>query len=223
MHNKSIVNCWAQFVKADLRRFAIRSLAFNINGVAYPKNIANRLTNICHLHREGDANSVGTGASFRCGSFVRFYLSIETESSTIDKVTFRSNGCGYMAAGADILAESLTSRRLADLHGLTDAELSELIHHELGDVPAARRECIDAGIQALRSAFAAFRAARIEEFAGEQALICTCFGITEGRIERVIRETGAVSVEDVSAECNAGLGCGSCRMMIEEMIDSRMR
>ena len=188
--------------------------------MAYPKSIANRLTNICHLHREGDANSVGTGASFRCGSFVRFYLSIETESSTIDTVTFRSNGCGYMAAGAEILAESLTGRRLTDLHGLSDTELAEIAQNELGDIPAARRECIEAGIQALRSAFAAFRVSRIEEFAGEQALICTCFGITEGRIEAVIRETGAVSVEDVSAACSAGLGCGSCRMMIEEMIDS---
>lgn len=223
MHNKSIVNCSAQFVKADLRRFAIRSLAFNINGVAYPKNIANRLTDICHLHREGAANAVGTGASFRCGSFVRFYLSIETESSTIDTVTFRSNGCGYMSAGAEILAKSLTGRRLTGLQGLSDTELAEIAQNELGDVPSARRECIEAGIQALRSAFAAFRVSRIEEFAGEQALICTCFGITEGRIEAVIRETGAVSLEDLSTACNAGLGCGSCRMMIEEMIDSRMR
>lgn len=207
----------------DKLRFAIRSLAFNIDGVAYPKNIANRLTNIYHLHREGIASAVGTGASFRCGSFVRFYISIEGDSSTIDKVSFRSNGCGYMAAGAESLAESLVDRRLTDLRGLSDAELSQLIHHELGDVPAARRECIDAGIQALRSAFAAFRVSRIEEFAGEQALICTCFGITERRIEAVIGEIDAKSVEDVSAECNAGLGCGSCRMMIEEMIDGRMR
>lgn len=141
----------------------------------------------------------------------------------IDKVSFRSNGCGYMAAGAEVLAEGLADRRFTDLRGLSDAELSQLIHNELGDVPPDRRECIDVGIQALRSAFAAFRAARIEEFTGEQALICTCFGISEERIERVIRETCAVSVEDVSAECNAGLGCGSCRMMIEEMIDGRMR
>ena len=128
-----------------------------------------------------------------------------------------------MAAGAEILAESLTGRRLTVLHGLSDTELAEIAQNELGDVPAARRECIEAGIQALRSAFAAFRVSRIEEFAGEQALICTCFGITEGRIEAVIRETGAVSVEDVSAACNAGLGCGSCRMIIEELIYNSMR
>ena len=191
--------------------------------MAYPKNIAKRLASICHLTSAADANAVGTGASFRCGSFVRFYLSIERDSSTIDKVSFQSNGCGYMAAGAEILAASLTARRLTDLHGLTEGELAERVRHQLGDVPAARSECIEAGTQALRSAFAEFRVSRIEEFAGEQALICTCFGVTEGRIEAVIRETGAVSVEDVSTACNAGLGCGSCRMMIEEMIDNKMR
>lgn len=197
-------------------------IAFTINGVVYLKNIANRLANIRHHHRGYEEDAFGTGANFHCGSFVRFYLSIEVGGSVIENLSFRSNGCGYVAASAELLAGSLAGRRLTDLQGLTDDELTSFLFRELGEIPSSRRECIEACIHALRSSFAALRASRVAEFAGDEALICTCFGVTEQRIEAVISETRATTVEDVSAACNAGLGCGSCRMMIEELIDCRV-
>jgi NAD(P)H-nitrite reductase large subunit len=50
-------------------------------------------------------------------------------------------------------------------------------------------------------------------------LICTCFGISEDTIQSVISETGAETVEAVGDACNAGTGCGSCRFLIQELID----
>jgi NifU-like protein len=68
---------------------------------------------------------------------------------------------------------------------------------------------------------AAYRARRIEEFQGEKALICTCFGVSEETIIGAIAENGFTEVEQVSKAYRAGSGCGSCRFLIQELIDMR--
>ena len=190
--------------------------------VVYPDNIANRLTGLRHNQKAVAANAVGTGAHFGCGSFVRISLAIDVVSSAITDVGFASNGCGFMAAAADLVAEKLIGRHLRDLHGLANTELLRSLANALGEFSLERNECFEACFYALRAALADFRASRIEEFSGEKALICTCFGVTEERIDEILRDGSIESVDDVSAVCNAGLGCGSCRMMIEEMIDARV-
>ena len=190
--------------------------------MVYPENIANRLRHLKRDQGTVTATAVGTAANFSCGSFVRFSLVIEVDSSTITDVRFASNGCGFMAAAADLLAETLKNRLLIDLHGLSDTELLKAVISRLGEFPPERNECAEVCFQALHAALADFRALRIEEFAGEKAIICTCFGVTEEGIEEIIRDESIESVDDVSSVCNAGSGCGSCRMMIEEMIDGQM-
>ena len=187
----------------------------------YPEKIAERLNSLRHTGVSVGVNAVGTEANFSCGSFVRFKLSIDAKSQYVVGANFSSNGCGYMLAAADVLAEAVVNKHLGDLHGLNTAELSALIRDQLDETPKDRRDCIDAATSALRVAFADFRTRQIEEFHGEKALICTCFGITEERIETIIEQNAITSVDQVSRRCNAGSGCGSCRMLIQEMIDSR--
>jgi NifU-like protein len=86
-----------------------------------------------------------------------------------------------------------------------------------------RRQCADIAIEALHAAFAHLRSRRIEEFTGEKALICTCFGVSEETIETNIRVRHLKTVDDVADACNAGSGCGSCRMLIDEMLDAVSR
>ena len=127
-----------------------------------------------------------------------------------------------MLAAADVLAERVIKHRLVDLHGLADADLHDQITNSLGEMPFDRRQCIDACINALHSAFADFRARQIEEFGGERPLICTCFGVTEEIIEQQIEEKSLETLEQVTRVCNAGGGCGSCRMLIQEILDTRI-
>ncbi|RMG02109.1 MAG: (2Fe-2S)-binding protein [Acidobacteria bacterium] len=72
---------------------------------------------------------------------------------------------------------------------------------------------------ALKSAFAELRRKQIQEFSGEKALICTCFGVSEETIESVVKEMAAETIEQVIEACRAGSGCGSCRPLIQEIID----
>lgn len=136
----------------------------------------------------------------------------------IDDASFRSNGCGYMIACAEILTQWLRGRRLIELHGLDDIELSEYISQALEPFPTERRDCESTCFAGLRSALSEYRTFRISEFRGDSPLICSCFSVTENEIERVLRKTDANSVDEVAAVCNAGSGCGSCRMLIEELI-----
>ena len=50
-------------------------------------------------------------------------------------------------------------------------------------------------------------------------IVCLCFGKRESDIHREIA-AGARSVDEIGERCAAGTGCGTCRQMIDEMIDA---
>ena len=165
-------------------------------------------------------NATGTAAAPECGTYLKFRLSIDADSKTIESSSFGTNGCGFMVAAGDALAELVRGRRLTDLHGSNSADWSAELTRKLGRFPSDRSHCALTSIDAMKAAFNDFRTRQIEEFAGEKALICTCFGVSEEIIEREIRHSGALTVEDIGLRCNAGTGCGSCQLMIQELIDA---
>ncbi len=167
-----------------------------------------------------DANAQGTSASFVCGSFASFSLRISETPGLVGEARFRTNGCGYMTASAEVLTRWLEGVSLADLHGLSEVELNGVIATELGELPPERQQCATVVFEALRNAMSNYRASRIEEFQGEKALICTCFSVSEETIMTAIAENGLTDVDEVSALCRAGSGCGSCRMLIADLIES---
>ncbi len=161
-------------------------------------------------------DSKGTGVSLECGVSVRMFLSFSDVE--ISEARFVSNGCGWAVAAADVIAECVSGAALKDLHALEGLERRVL--SELGEVPAGRRQCIRIGLEALRKALADRRASIAEEWSGEKALICTCFGISEETIEDLSAAGTAATVEDVGRLCGAGTGCGSCQMLIREIVES---
>jgi NifU-like protein len=185
----------------------------------YPPKISKHFNAPKYCGKAGSANAVGVGASFICGSFVRFYLAIDAETKEIREAKFSSNGCGFTIAAADVLAETIVGKKLTEFHAL--GEMRAGIERELGSFPAHRAHCVAICLDALKQAFADFRAFYIEEFAGEKALICTCFGVSEETIEKIIRENKSGTVETVGEICSAGTGCGSCQFLIQELIDLR--
>ena len=182
--------------------------------------ISDRLEQISRHRLTAASDAEGVAVNFHCGSFVRFRLNIDDRRSVCD-VEFTTNGCGYMAAAADVLAESLRNGLLADLGGLQQKMLSDRVIQLLSDFPADRRSCLDAVIESIKQAFADLRRRVVTEYQGERALICTCFGVTQDRIEEAVRTGGLRSVDEVSAVTNAGRGCGSCRLLIQEILDGQ--
>jgi len=189
--------------------------------VVYPTKLTKTLERRQNVSRAIHANAAATSANFSCGTFVRFLLSIDVNLRLIVDASFSSNGCGFMLAAAGVLVDEVTGEDLRELHGLAEVHLNASIGEAIGDIPLERAECVASAIAALQNAFADFRARQIEEFHGEKALICTCFGVSEDTIEQAIVNQSLTSVEQVTAICSAGGGCGSCRMLIQEILDSK--
>lgn len=185
----------------------------------YPEKISERFHVPKNVGKAAGANAVGTSATFVCGMFLQFYLLIDEPSKEIIEAKFQTNGCGYLIAAADVLAEKLIGKRLNKIHGLDREVLRAEIENALGVFSEHRKHCLALTLDALQNAFAGFRARQIEEFVGEKSLICTCFGVSEETIESVIKQNALETVEDVTDACNAGGGCGSCQPLIEDILD----
>lgn len=138
----------------------------------------------------------------------------------IRNVSFRSNGCGYMVAAAETVASYVEGQMLSDLHGLDRTELLDHIKDRLGEIDETRKDCVETVLIALRKMFADHRSRRIQEFTGDKALVCTCFGISDEAIDNIIATRTGITVDDIANEFRAGSGCGSCRMLIQEMVDA---
>ncbi len=189
----------------------------------YPPKISERFRAPRNTGKAADGNGVGTSATFVCGAVMRFTLLIEKETKKILAAKFQTNGCGYLIAAADVLAERVIGKRLTTLHGLDKSVLRTEIESELGLFGEHRKHCLELSLAGLQAAFADFRARQLEEWSGEKALICTCFGVSEEVIETVIKTNALRTVEDVTEKCSAGSGCGSCQPLIQEILDVTRR
>lgn len=182
----------------------------------YPSKITKLISHLKNAGKLETANAVGTNATFVCGCVLKFSLQIEEQK--IVEAKFQTNSCGFMMAAAEVLAENIKGKTLAQLGGLDD--LTQKVEIEINEFPENRQHCLKLSVETLQSAFKNFRTAQLEEWTGEKALICTCFGVSEETIEKTISENHCETVEEVSALCNAGSGCGSCQPLIQEIIDS---
>jgi NifU-like protein len=179
------------------------------------------------LHREaldhffnprnaGDANEpsfVGRSASLSCGAHVRFSIQVD-EAHAVSQARFRAAGCSVLVAAASMLTDQVK--------GLTTAEAAAI-----GQDPTrlsdrlesfANVQCVALACDALLDAIREYSNAARDDWAGDEALICTCFFVSERTIEREIQANGLATVAEVTEACNAGAGCGSCHQLIEEIL-----
>lgn len=184
----------------------------------YPKKISARFHAPERVGVAANANAFGTSATFVCGTALRFSLLIDRDTKEIFEAKYQTNGCGFLIAAADVIAQQIVGRKLVELHGLDKTVLQNTVESELGKFGKHRAHCLDLCFETLQNALANFRAVQIEEFTGEKALICTCFGVSEETIENAINENALETVEEVIDVCRAGGGCGSCQPLIEDML-----
>jgi NifU-like protein len=128
----------------------------------------------------------------------------------VSQARFRAAGCDVLVASASLLTERVT--------GLTTADAA-VIGHEPPIVNVPNHEhCPGLACEALLSAIREYSNAARDDWAGDEALICTCFFVSERTIEREIQQHGFTTVAEVTRATNAGAGCGSCHQLIQEML-----
>ena len=171
----------------------------------------------------GDASEpsfIGRSASFHCGATLRISLHVD-ESQRIVEAKFRAAGCSVMVASATLLTEEIVGKTTGE--AATLGQQVRLLESRLGPIETERTECPALACEALVSAIREYSDAVRDSWEGEQALICTCFGVSEKTIEREIQVNGLRTIAEVTRACNAGAGCRSCYPLIEDILEDCRR
>ena len=163
----------------------------------------------------GEPSFVGRAASMECGAAVRVSIQID-EQHRIADAKFKASGCSALVASLSILTERV--KGLAPADAAVIAKNPSSILQDGGDV-----SCATLGRTALVAAIQKYSDAIRDEWNGDEALICTCFCVSERAIELEIAQKGLSTVSEVIRACNAGGGCGSCHPLIEEMLENVVR
>ncbi|MEA2174465.1 MAG: NifU-like protein [Blastocatellia bacterium] len=172
-----------------------------------------------HAGEVSGANAVGDMGSLACGAVLRLSLKIDAESRRVTEAKFKATGCGFLIASANALALMVQELTLGEAGQLSEESLAATaILEHLGDVPMGRMHCVALCRDALARAIKHYRETSLEEWTGEEALICTCFGVSEKTIEDEIRTGSLRTIKQVTKACNAGGGCHSCHPLIEDIL-----
>ena len=162
-----------------------------------------------------DADGVGEVGSLSCGDALKLTFKLD-ESGRIKDAKFKTFGCASAIASSSVLTEMIKGMTLEEAAQITNKEIAD----ELGGLPDQKMHCSVMGREALEAAIENYRTGGKVEHKLEGKVICTCFGVTENEIQRVIKENNLKTVEQVTNYCKAGGGCQGCHPDIEEIIES---
>ena len=179
--------------------------------------MTNDFFNPRNVGEAAEPSFTGRAASFECGATVRLSLSLDP-SQHIEEAKFKVAGCSTLVASLSILTDQVKGKTTAEAAAL--GHQADSLRELVGCVEAARNHCPALACEALIAAIREYSDAARNEWAGDEALICTCFGVSEQTIERVIQANGLRTTDEVTKACNAGAGCGSCYQLIEEILGS---
>ncbi len=172
-----------------------------------------------HPHNVGEVahpDAVGEVGSLVCGDALRLSLKVDPKTDKITEAKFQTFGCGSAIASSSILTDMILGKTLAEAARITNRDIAEA----LGGLPREKMHCSVMGMEALEAAIANYRGeqapAAHDEEGGE--IVCKCFGVTDKKIERAVRENDLTTIEEVTNYTKAGGACASCHWKIEEII-----
>jgi NifU-like protein len=186
----------------------------------YPDRINEHFLKPRNVGEVPGAEAVAEAGSPACGSLLRLSLKIDAGRQRITDARFKAVGCGFLIASASVLTETIKDLAIGRAASLEESAITDWF----GELPPDRQHCAALCREALLGALANYHnATRGEEWAGDEALICTCFGVSEKTIEHVIRARSLGTIEQVTRACHAGGGCQSCHPLIQDILEDYWR
>ena len=165
--------------------------------------------------------AVGEVGSIACGDALRLHIKVDEDTNKILDARFQTFGCTSAIASSEALVELVKGKTIDEALNISNKEIADY----LGGLPQEKMHCSVMGQEALEAAISNYKgiplAAHDED--DEGAIICTCFGITEPKIKRIVKENKLTTAEEVTNFIKAGGGCGTCLATIDDIIIENQR
>jgi NifU-like protein len=186
-------------------------------GWNYTDKVKEHFMNPKNVGRIEDPDGIGEVGSIACGDALTLSIKVDKEKNTIQEAKFQTFGCGSAIASSSILTEMIKGKSVDDALQVTNKDIAEA----LGGLPPEKMHCSVMGREALEAAIANYRGEEVvpEEDEDEGRIICNCFGVTEGKIRKLIVENDLKTLEDVTNYSKAGGGCGVCQDDIHDILE----
>ena len=159
-------------------------------------------------------DGVGEVGSLACGDALRLMFKLGQDGKIVD-VKFQTFGCASAIASSSALTEIVRGMTLEQAAKVTNQDIADF----LGGLPEQKMHCSVMGREALEAAIENYRSGKTEKKILAGKVVCNCFGVTEEEIERVARENGLTTVEQVTNDTKAGGGCGKCKPDIAKIVE----
>jgi NifU-like protein len=186
-------------------------------GWNYTDKVKEHFMNPKNVGRIENPDGIGEVGSIACGDALTLSIKVDKEAQTIEEAKFQTFGCGSAIASSSILTEMIKGKTVDDALRVTNKDIADA----LGGLPPEKMHCSVMGREALEAAIANYRGEKVavEEDEEEGRIVCNCFGVTEGKIRKLIVENDLKTLEDVTNYSKAGGGCGVCQDDIEEILE----
>ena len=179
----------------------------------YTENVRDHFFNPRNVGEVEDPDGVGEVGSLACGDALKLTFKLN-ENGRIKEAKFKTFGCASAIATSSVLTEMIKGLTLEEAINVTNKDIADY----LGGLPEQKMHCSVMGREALEAAIENYKSGGKKKHELEGKVVCTCFGVTDKEIERVVLENNLTTVEEVTNYCKAGGGCGGCQAEIEKIV-----
>lgn len=179
----------------------------------YSDKMMDHFRNPRNVGKIDNPDGSATVGSLACGDALTFQFKLGADGK-IAEARFQTFGCASAIASSSALTEMVIGKTLEEASKITNAEIAEY----LGGLPPQKMHCSVMGREALEAAIKNYATGENADRNLEDEKLCSCFGVSENEVRRVITENQLTSVEEVTNFTKAGGGCGMCRQKIEAIL-----